>query len=170
MKTLLILFLIFVSFLKGADTMKTVEFVDLEKFMGKWFVIALVPNMIEKGATNSSDTYTLNNDGTIDITYDAIKDGKERQIKQKGTVIDKSSNAEWTIQMRKPFVPFMKFPFKIVYVDENYEYMAVGYPKNTMGWIMGRSSQISSEDYDKIMSSLIDLGYTKDQFEFVEHN
>ena len=170
MKTLLILFLIFVSFLKGADTMKTVEFVDLEKFMGKWFVIALVPNMIEKGATNSSDTYALNDDGTIDITYDAIKDGKERQIKQKGTVIDKSSNAEWTIQMRKPFVPFMKFPFKIVYVDENYEYMAVGYPKNTMGWIMGRSSQISSEDYDKIMSSLIDLGYTKDQFEFVEHN
>ena len=170
MKTLLILFLIFVSFLKGADKMKTVEFVDLEKFMGKWFVIALVQNMIEKGATNSSDTYALNNDGTIDITYDAIKDGKERQIKQKGTVIDKSSNAEWTIQMRKPFVPFMKFPFKIVYVDENYEYMAVGYPKNTMGWIMGRSSQISSEDYDKIMSSLIDLGYTKDQFEFVEHN
>ena len=170
MKTLLILFLIFMGFLKGADTMKTVEFVDLEKFMGKWFVIALVPNMIEKGATNSSDTYALNNDGTIDITYDAIKDGKERQIKQKGTVINKSSNAEWTIQMRKPFVPFMKFPFKIVYVDENYKYMAVGYPKNTMGWIMGRSSQISNEDYDKIMSSLIDLGYTKDQFEFVEHN
>jgi|TARA_X000000368_G_scaffold133783_1_gene105008 apolipoprotein D and lipocalin family protein len=170
MKTLLILFLIFAGFLKGADTMKTVEFVDLEKFMGKWFVIALVPNMIEKGATNSSDTYVLNNDGTIDITYDAIKDGKERQIKQKGTVIDKSSNAEWTIQMRKPFVPFMKFPFKIVYVNENYEYMAVGYPKNTMGWIMGRSSQISNEDFDKIMSALIELGYTKDQFEFVEHN
>ena len=170
MKTLLILFLIFMGFLKGADTMKTVEFVDLEKFMGKWFVIALVPNMIEKGATNSSDTYALNNDGTIDITYDAIKDGKERQIKQKGTVIDKSSNAEWTIQMRKPFVPFMKFPFKIVYIDDNYEYMAVGYPKNSLGWIMGRSSQISNEDYDKIMSSLIDLGYTKDQFEFVEHN
>ena len=55
MKTLLILFLIFASFLKGADTMKTVDSVDLEKFMGKWFVIALVPNMIEKGATNSSD-------------------------------------------------------------------------------------------------------------------
>ena len=58
MKTLLILFLIFASFLKGADTMKTVESVDLEKFMGKWFVIALVPNMIEKGATNSCLLYT----------------------------------------------------------------------------------------------------------------
>ena len=162
-----ILFIIKLSVLYSHEVVNNL---DIEKFMGKWFVIALVPNMIEKGATNSSDTYALNNDGTIDITYDAIKDGKERQIKQKGNVIDKSSNAEWTIQMRKPFVPFMKFPFKIVYVDENYEYMAVGYPKNTMGWIMGRSSQISNEDYDKIMSSLIDLGYTKDQFEFVEHN
>tara|TARA_B100001093_G_scaffold456117_1_gene466842 strand:+ start:29984 stop:30463 length:480 start_codon:yes stop_codon:yes gene_type:complete len=158
------------SFIKGADTMKTVEFVDLEKFMGKWFVIALVPNMIEKGAINSSDTYVLNEDGTIDITYNAIKDGKQRQIKQKGTVVNQSSNAEWTIQMRKPFVPFMKFPFKIVYVDENYEYMAVGYPKNTMGWIMGRSSSLSEEDYNKIINSLIELGYTADQFELVKHD
>ena len=170
MKTLLLILLIFMSFIKGADTMKTVEFVDLEKFMGKWFVIALVPNMIEKGATNSSDTYVLNEDGTIDITYNAIKDGKQRQLKQKGTVVNQSSNAEWTIQMRKPFVPFMKFPFKIVYVDENYEYMAVGYPKNTMGWIMGRSSSLSEEDYNKIINSLIELGYTADQFELVKHD
>ena len=170
MKTLLILFIIFASFLKGADTMKTVESVDLEKFMGKWFVIALVPNMIEKGATNSSDTYVLNEDGTIDITYDAIKDGKARQIIQKGTVVNKTSNAEWTIQMRKPFIPFMKFPFKIVYIDENYEYMAVGYPKNTMGWIMGRTSKITDEDYKKIMISLEKLGYEKEQFEFVQHD
>ncbi len=170
MKTLLLLFIIFASFIKGADTMKTVESVDLERFMGKWFVIALVPNMIEKGATNSSDTYVLNKDGTIDITYNAIKDGKQRQIKQKGTVVNKTSNAEWTIQMRKPFVPFMKFPFKIVYVDKNYEFMAVGYPKNSMGWIMGRSTKVSDEDYKKIMSALVELGYTEEQFELVKHD
>ena len=170
MKTLLILFLIFASFLKGADTMKTVESVDLEQFMGKWFVIALVPNMIEKGATNSSDTYSLNKDGTIDITYDAIKDGKARQIIQKGTVINKASNAEWTIQMRKPFIPFMKFAFKVVYLDEKYEYMAVGYPKNTMGWIMGREPSVSESKYDEIINELKKVGYSRDQFEFVKHN
>ena len=170
MKKLLILHLIFASLLIGADTMRTVKSVDLEKFMGKWYVIALVPNMIEKGATNSSDTYVLNKDGTIDITYDAIKDGQARQIKQKGTVINKTSNAEWTIQMRKPFIPFMKFPFKIVYVDDNYEYMAVGYPKNTMGWIMGRTPKITDEGYKKIITSLEELGYKKEQFEFVKHD
>ena len=170
MKTLLILFLIFASFLKGADTMKTVESVDLEKFMGKWFVIALVPNMIEKGATNSSDTYVLNKDGTIDITYDAIKDGQARQIKQKGTVINKTSNAEWTIQMRKPFIPFMKFPFKIVYVDDNYEYMAVGYNKNTMCWINGRKTKITDAVSYTQLRAKQELGYKKEQFEFVQHD
>ena len=72
--------------------------------------------------------------------------------------------------MRKPFVPFMKFPFKIVYVDKNYEFMAVGYPKNSMGWIMGRSTKVSDEDYKKIMSALVELGYTEEQFELVKHD
>ena len=170
MKTLLIIIIIFISFVKGSDNMKTVEYLDIEKFMGKWYVIAIVPNMIEQGAENSSDIYKLNNDGTIDITYDAIKDGNKRQIKQKGTIIDKKTNADWTIQMRKPFIPFMKFAFKVVYLDEGYEYMAVGYPKNTMGWIMGRKPSVTDEKYDEIINELKKVGYTKDQFEFVKHN
>ena len=64
----------------------------------------------------------------------------------------------------------MKFPFKIVYIDDSYEYMAVGYPKNTMGWIMGRTSKITDEEYNKIMTSLEMLGYKKEQFEFVQHD
>jgi lipocalin len=48
--------------------------------------------------------------------------------------------------------------------------MAVGYPKNTMGWIMGRTSKITDEEYNKIMTSLKDLGYKKEQFEFVQHD
>ena len=48
--------------------------------------------------------------------------------------------------------------------------MAVGYPKNTMGWTMGRTSNITDEEYNKIMTSLKDLGYKKEQFEFVQHD
>jgi lipocalin len=39
-----------------------------------------------------------------------------------------------------------------------------------MGWIMGRSSSLSEEDYNKIINSLIELGYTADQFELVKHD
>ena len=81
-----------------------VKNLDIDKFMGRWYVFSLIPNWIESGATNSYDEYTLNKDGTIGITYKAIKNGKERTVKQKGTIVDKKNPAIWEIQFTKPWV------------------------------------------------------------------
>ena len=170
MKTLLITLLCAGSLYAQENQMKTVDYIDIERFMGKWFVTAIVPNMIENGATNASDIYELNSDGTIAITYDAIKDGKKKQIKQKGTIINKESNAEWSIQMKKPYIPFLKFPFKIILIDNDYNYMAVGYPDNKMGWIMSREVEMDEALYNNILTELIDFGYTKEQFVRILHN
>jgi len=170
MKTLLITLLCAGSLYAQENQMKTVDYVDIERFMGKWFVTAIVPNMIENGATNASDIYELNSDGTIAITYDAIKDGKKKQIQQKGTIINKESNAEWSIQMRKPYIPFLKFPFKIILIDNDYNYMAVGYPDNKMGWIMCREAEMDEVLYENILTELTSFGYTKEQFVRILHN
>ena len=45
--------------------MKTVDYVDLERFMGDWYVIANIPTFLEKGAHNAVENYALNDDGTI---------------------------------------------------------------------------------------------------------
>jgi len=170
MKTLLITLLCAGSLYAQENQMKTVDYVDIERFMGKWFVTAIVPNMIENGATNASDIYELNSDGTIAITYDAIKNGKKKQIQQKGTIINKESNAEWSIQMRKPYIPFLKFPFKIILIDNDYNYMAVGYPDNKMGWIMCREAEMDEVLYENILTELTSFGYTKEQFVRILHN
>ena len=39
-----------------------------------------------------------------------------------------------------------------------------------MGWIMARTTKIADEEYSKIMDALIELGYKKEQFEFVQHD
>ena len=39
--------------LKGAEKMKTVDYVDLKRYMGDWYVIANIPTIIEKNATNA---------------------------------------------------------------------------------------------------------------------
>jgi|TARA_B110000263_G_scaffold27659_1_gene21090 apolipoprotein D and lipocalin family protein len=170
MKTLLITLLCAGSLYAQENQMKTVDYVDIERFMGKWFVTAIVPNMIENGAANASDIYELNSDGTIAITYDAIKDGKKKQIQQKGTIVNKESNAEWSIQMKKPYIPFLKFPFKIILIDNDYNYMAVGYPDNKMGWIMCREAEMDEVLYKNILTELTSFGYTKEQFVRILHN
>ena len=58
---------------KGPE-MKTVDYVDLERFMGDWYVIANIPTFLEKGAHNAVESYALNDDGTIATTF-VFRDG-----------------------------------------------------------------------------------------------
>ena len=55
--------------------MKTVEYVDLERFMGSWYVIANIPTFLEKGAHNAIEKYELDDDGSIKTTFTFRKDG-----------------------------------------------------------------------------------------------
>ena len=43
------------SELNSTETMKTVNYVDLEKYMGDWYVIANIPTFIEKNAACKDD-------------------------------------------------------------------------------------------------------------------
>ena len=49
--------------------LKPVENVDIQRFMGKWYVIAIKPNWIEKNPFNSIEEYSLNKKGHIDVKY-----------------------------------------------------------------------------------------------------
>ncbi|MGB5735066.1 MAG: lipocalin family protein, partial [Thiohalocapsa sp.] len=49
--------------------MDTVAKVDLERFMGDWYVVANIPTFVEKGAHNPVESYALNPDGTIATTF-----------------------------------------------------------------------------------------------------
>ena len=42
--------------------MQTVSYVDLDRFMGDWYVIANIPTFLEKGAHNAVERYDLNDD------------------------------------------------------------------------------------------------------------
>jgi apolipoprotein D and lipocalin family protein len=53
----------------GRKRLDTVSYVDLERFMGDWYVVASIPAFIEKGAHNAVESYALNSDGTIATTF-----------------------------------------------------------------------------------------------------
>tara|TARA_B110001454_G_C12698912_1_gene425707 strand:+ start:1306 stop:1803 length:498 start_codon:yes stop_codon:yes gene_type:complete len=146
-----------------------VQDLDINRFMGRWYVIAIIPNWIEDG-TNSYDDYKLNIDGTIDISYHAIKDGVKQELKQKGYV-NENEPARWKIQFMKPYIPFYRAPYEVIILDSNYEYMVVGYPENSYGWIMARSANMNNKIYKNIINQLeSEFNYEKGVFEKIIHN
>ena len=138
--------------------MDTVDYVDLERYMGDWYVIANIPTFLEKGAHNAVENYALNDDGTIATTFTYRKngfDGKQKEMTPKGFVQDTETNALWGMQFIWP----IKGDFRVVYLDEDYSQTIVGRQKRDFVWIMARTPEIPDADYERLVAFVGSLGY-----------
>ena len=139
--------------------MQTVDYVDLDRFMGKWYVIANIPTFLEKEAYNAVETYTHNDDGSIATNFTFRKggfDGEEKEFNPKGFVTNTQSNAVWGMR----FVWPIKADYRIVSLDENYSQTVIGRNKRDYVWIMARTPTISDEDYASLVELAVSLGYS----------
>lgn len=146
--------------------MQTVSYVDLDRFMGDWYVIANIPTFLEKGAHNAVERYELNDDGTIATTFtfrDGSFDGKEKDYSPKGFIKDNSTNALWGMR----FVWPIKADYRIVYLDEAYTQTIVARQKRDYVWIMARTPTISEREYDELIEFVASLGYDISKIERV---
>ena len=138
--------------------MQTVEKVDLERFMGDWYVIANIPTFLEKGAHNAVETYELDADGTIATTFTFRKDGfdgKKKEYNPRGFVRDTESNALWGMRFIWP----IKGDYRIVYLDDDYTQTVIGRQKRDFVWIMARTPEIPDDDYNRIVDFVGSIGY-----------
>ena len=150
----------------GGAEMETVDYVDLERFMGDWYVIANIPTFLEKGAHNAVERYELNDDGTIATTFtfrDGSFDGEEKQYNPKGFVRDTESNAIWGMRFIWP----IKADYRIVYLDDNYSQTIIGRQKRDFVWVMAREPVISESEYQMLLGVVESLGYDVSRVERV---
>lgn len=140
------------------QSMSTVDYVDVDRFMGDWYVIANIPTALEKGAHNAVESYRLANDGTIETVFTFRKDafdGPEKRYTPRGFIKNSESNAEWRMRFIWPF----KAEYLVIYLNDDYTTTVVGRSKRDYVWIMSRTPEIAPTEYDSILSFLGDQGY-----------
>lgn len=144
------------------------ESVNLDLFMGDWYVVANIPTFIEKGAHNAVESYQLKAPNVVATTFSFNKDnftGTKKEYKPTGFVTDNPSNAEWKMQFLWPF----KSEYIIVYVDPAYEYTIIGRTKRDYLWIMSRKSQISPRELEQLIQIAVDEGYDRSLIQLIPH-
>ncbi len=157
--------------LSGCQTMKpihTVDKVDLNRFMGDWYVIASIPTFIEKDAFNAIESYRLDDDGTVATTFKFNKgsfDGPLKKYHARGYVRDKGSNAVWGMQFIWPF----KAEYKIIFLSEDYSQTVIGRTKRDYVWIMAREKTIPADEYEEILKFLQEQDYNIENISKVPH-
>lgn len=136
----------------------TVPKVELDRFMGDWYVIANIPTFIEKGAHNAVESYRLAADGTIETTFTFRADGfdgPEKRYTPRGFVLDRESNAVWGMQFLWP----IKSDYRIVYLSPEYSQTVIGRMARDYVWVMARTPEIPAADYARMVEFLGAQGY-----------
>ena len=131
--------------------------VDLQRFMGDWYVIANIPTFPEKGAHNAVERYTLDPDGSIAVNFsfnaDAF-DGPVKTYHPRGFVLD-PTNALWGMR----FVWPIKADYRISYVASDYSLTVIGREARDYVWIMARTPTIPEADYQRMVEFVTREGY-----------
>lgn len=137
---------------------RTAKAVDLERFMGDWYVIANIPTFIETNAYNAVESYRLAEDGTVPTTFSFHEGGFEGERKiyhPTGYIIDTQSNAVWGMQFIWP----IKADYRIMYVDDAYNQTIIGRIQRDYVWLMARTPQLSDDDYQRFLQLIAEEGY-----------
>ena len=138
--------------------MPGVKQVDLDRFMGDWYVIASIPTPLEKDIYNAVESYELTGPSTVQTTFVFRKggfDGERKEMKPVGYVGDDGSNAIWGMQFIWPF----KGDYRIIHLTDDYSVTVIGRNKRDYVWLMARTPELDQDLYDEAVSVIAEAGY-----------
>ena len=151
----------------AATPLTTVDYVDTERYLGRWYEIARFPNRFEKGCEGVTADYALRDDGMISVINTCRKgspEGEAKAAKGRARIVDTSTNAKLEVSFFGPFWG----DYWVIGLAEDYSLALVGEPSGRYLWILGRTPMISDEVRAKAVSDLRGMGYNTDALYWTE--
>lgn len=142
------------------NSMQAVPNVDLERFMGDWYVIAGILTFPERNAVNPLENYQMNDNGTIATRFtfnNKTADGPKKTLNMTAYVNAKPNNGVWGMQWIWP----IKADYRIAYLDESYQTTIVARNKRDYVWIMSRSPKVAESRLEELINFAVELGYER---------
>lgn len=169
MKQMILVFGIFIAIQTQAESQKplapveTVDSIDLQQYLGKWYEIAAIPQSFQKKCIgNTTAVYDIAEDNLISVvnTCDTAS-GVPSIANGRAKVIDTNSNSK----LKVTFVNFFGWRFLlggdywILTIGENYSYAIVGAPGRDYAWILSRKPEMTHEQIIEANQALVVQGY-----------
>jgi apolipoprotein D and lipocalin family protein len=146
------------------EPLPTVQKVEIEKYLGTWYEIARYEHRFEKGCSDISATYSLKENGEIDVLNQCTKNGELTVAHGRAHAVD-ATNAKLKVSFFWPFYG----NYWVLMLGENYEYAVIGEPKREYFWILSREKSLPETLQKQILEKLPTLGYEKEKLIWVEH-
>jgi apolipoprotein D and lipocalin family protein len=137
-----------------------VEHFELNRYLGVWHEIARLNHRFERGLTDVTAEYSLQDDGTIKVVNSGMNVAKG----EKSQITGSAKTTSTTGLLRVSF--FWKFysDYRIMMLDDDYQWALVGAGSSDKYlWILSRNEELSDEVMNKIISEAKRRGYDTDK-------
>lgn len=131
---------------------------DLQRFLGTWYELARFDVFYERGCVGVTATYSLKEDGELDVLNRCLKDsldGEEKLITGKAWVPDPKAPGKLKVQFFWPF----SGDYWVLAVAPDYSWAVVGNKKRTAAWLFSRTPKVDDGLYASLVAKLTEQGY-----------
>ncbi|MEN8927918.1 MAG: lipocalin family protein [Flavobacteriales bacterium] len=143
--TVLIISILLMVGCKAKKELATVSPLDLEQYRGTWYEIARFDHSFEKNLSCVSATYTIREDGKVDVLNKGYNTKKEKWSEANG--IAKVPNAEKPGEIKVSFFRPFYGDYFVMKLDKDYKHVLVGSPTRKFLWVLSRTKTMSQEVY-----------------------
>jgi len=141
-----------------------VEELDVNRYLGTWYEIARFDHKFERGMEQTKATYTLREDGDIDVLNTGVKDGEPAEARGKGQLTDTPALLRVSF-----FWPFYS-DYRVMMLDSAYQYALVGSGSDDYLWILSRTPKLADDVKDSILNEAKRRGYKTEELIWVKQD
>jgi len=149
---------------------ETVQNVELEKYLGKWYEIARFPHSFEKDLQGVTATYSMGDNGKILVLNEGYKgslSGEHKIANGKARVVDAANPG----YLQVSFFLWFYADYYIMELDTiNYQYSLVGSRSSDYLWILSRTPQMDENTFKMLTDKALNLGYDLSKLQMVEQH
>lgn len=136
----------------------TVPEVDLDRYQGRWYEIARLPQRFERGCHCVFAEYTKHPKGHVEVYNYCRKGGpagKEKAVTGKAFPVEGSNSSKLKVQFFWPF----RGDYWVLELDPDYQHVLVGTPDRESLWILSRTPQLDDAIYSRLVQAARQTGF-----------
>ena len=140
---------------------------DINRYLGRWYEIARLDHSFERGMSDVSATYQLQDDGSVKVInrgYDTQRQAWKEAI-GRALFIGDSGTASLKVSF---FGPFYGGYHVIALDQQDYRWALVSGPDRGYLWILARDKTLPAEVREQLVSQARTLGFATDKLIWVE--
>lgn len=139
----------------------TVQNVDLNRYYGTWYEIAMLPNRFQSMCVSDTQAlYRPDGKNVSVVNQCRTADGTIKQADGIAKQVEGSQGAKLRVSFFRPFYG----DYWILELDPDYRWALVGEPGRNYAWILAREKSLDAVTLERLLARAAVLGFDRQAF------